>query len=107
MCEYANCCTNTHSVAAARAGARRNPHVRSDTLRARALDPAPREEYSICNQPFRIKIAPETVVKLHRRTTLLGSKAISRLRNRRLARSLAEDGERLVTASDLRVLRAG
>ena len=107
MCEYANCCTNTHRVAAACAGARRNPRVRSDTLRVRALDPAPREEYSICNQPFRIKIAPETVVKLHRRTTLLGSKAISRLRNRRLARSLAEDGERLVTASDLRVLRAG
>ncbi len=46
-------------------------------------------------------------MKLHRRTALLGSKAISRLRNRRLARMLAEDGERLVTASDLRVLRAG
>ncbi|MCA0154777.1 MULTISPECIES: hypothetical protein [unclassified Tsukamurella] len=46
-------------------------------------------------------------MKLHRRTTLLGSKAISRLRNRRLARTLAEDGERLVTASDLRVLRVG
>ncbi|WP_156483170.1 hypothetical protein [Tsukamurella pulmonis] len=56
---------------------------------------------------FRIEIAPETVVKLHRRTTLLGSKAISRLRNRRLTRMLTEDGERLVTASDLRTLRAG
>lgn len=65
-------------------------------------------EYSICNPPFRIEIAPETVVKLHRRpTTLLGSKAISRLRNRRLVRMLAEDGERLVTPSDLRSLRAG
>ncbi|WP_158636144.1 hypothetical protein [Tsukamurella sputi] len=47
-------------------------------------------------------------MKLHRRpTTLLGSKAISRLRNRRLVRMLAEDGERLVTPSDLRSLRAG
>lgn len=107
MCDYANCCTNTHSVAAVCAGARRNPHVRSDTLRAGALDPAACGEYSICNQPFRIQIAPEIPVKLHRRTNLLGSKAISRLRSRRLARTLAEDGERLVTASDLQILRVG
>ncbi len=46
-------------------------------------------------------------MKLHRRTTLLGSKAFVRLRNRRLVRSLAEDGERLVTPSDLRALRVG
>lgn len=46
-------------------------------------------------------------MKLHRRTSLLGSRAFSRLWNRRIARVLAEDGERLVTASDLRTLRAG
>ncbi|WP_019201388.1 hypothetical protein [Tsukamurella sp. 1534] len=46
-------------------------------------------------------------MKLHRRPTVLGSLAIHRLRNRRRARTLTEDGERLVTPADLRVLRAG
>lgn len=44
-------------------------------------------------------------MKLTRRPAHLGSLTIIRLRNRRLVRMLTEDGERLVTASDLRVLR--
>lgn len=46
-------------------------------------------------------------MKLYRRTAAFGGRTLTRLRNRRLARTLAEDGERLVTASDLRILRAG
>ena len=72
----------------------------------RALDPARRKQYSICNQPFRIEIAPSEIpVKLTRRPAILGSHTLTRLRNRRLALLLTEDGERLVTASDLRRLR--
>ncbi|BDH55158.1 hypothetical protein MTP03_00970 [Tsukamurella sp. PLM1] len=82
--------------------------MRSDTLGRPALDPRRNEEYSICNQSFRIETAPsETPVKLYRRTAAFGGRTLTRLRNRRLARTLAEDGERLVTASDLRILRAG
>ncbi|GAB3133981.1 hypothetical protein GCM10027289_24840 [Tsukamurella serpentis] len=45
-------------------------------------------------------------MKLYRRpATVLGSRTINRLRNRRVARLFAEDGERLATAADLRVLR--
>lgn len=44
-------------------------------------------------------------MKLTRRPHLLGNRTITRLRNRRLVRMLAEDGERLVTPSDLRSLR--
>jgi hypothetical protein len=46
-------------------------------------------------------------VKQHRRPAHLRTRTIYRLRNlrNRSVRILAEDGERLVTAADLRVLR--
>ncbi|NKY19677.1 hypothetical protein [Tsukamurella spumae] len=48
-------------------------------------------------------------MKLTRRPAILGSRTLARLRlrNRRLALLLTEDGERLVTSSDLRSLRVG
>ena len=86
MCGDAKLRSNNDRLAARSGRSSPNPAVRRDTLAVRALDPALRKQYSICNQLFRIEIAPSEIpVKLTRRPAILGSRTLTRLRNRRLA----------------------